>query len=211
MNFPKCTSIGDYNFYQTESYTYVRPQTLTVSGEGCLIGSHCFGTEVAPTKIVGKITSVGESSFHNLGSSANPLDIDWSTITHIGAQSFSKYNGAIYFKNQSVDFSSLIVAGSSSGYNGCIFSTTSNSGSISTNLQKMWLPETCERAYFYFHGRSANDPVHIYTNATAGKSSWYFGGTTSTDSKFTTGSSSPYVILHTSCTHEDFENGIYNS
>lgn len=74
----------------------------------------------------------------------------------------------------------------------------------------MWIPSTCEKIYMNHQGYSASDPLHIYTDATAGKNTWYFGDYVSTDSRFTTGTSGPYIIIHFGTTHEDFENGTYN-
>ena len=217
LNLPKCTNIGSYNFGSNGSYSCGSIQSLTVSNEGCSIGDYVFYGSSTPTplKYYGKITEIGHSSLiidSNRTSAASPLEFDFSNLRRAGNAVFSCYNSQLYVAGGSLDFASATQIGTSANYDGGIFSGGYNTGKVNCNVTKIWLPDTCSAFYTWIGGRSANDKIHVYTNATSGKSTWAFNGirTTDTANYDPASTSSPYVAMHYNCTHEDFENGIYN-
>lgn len=224
---PSCTSIGNYCFSYINSCK--KDRILTVSSEGCSFGKYCFyeckvddtdSTKInTPTKIQGKITSLQEYSFY-YNCKANTtlnIDIDFSTIEYLGSSTsgsgniFSMQNttGSFYnFIGGFVDFSSLKNA-----YNIIVFNGSNSASSPNRftyhNVTKMWIPNTCANIKSYLSGRSAESPLHIYTDATEGKSTWTLGGTVSTSSSLTTGTATPYIIMHFGATHDDFINAVH--
>ena len=236
---PECTCISNYCFSKP-SISPNGNRTLTVSEEGCTIGEQCFysysqndSIQGTPTKIIGKLISVGKQSFeYYSGNTKTPvtLDIDFSHLQYLTGK-YSQNTGWTFrlsggnnngwgqnyynFIGGMLDFSSLIecrysdyLTSTSSSY---IISMFSDNGGARGhhNVTKIWVPDTCQSINCALAGRSATSPIHIYTDATEGKNTWYFGGTVSTDSKLTTGSASPYIVMHFGTTHEDFVNAIH--
>ena len=101
LNFPNCTSIGHYSFKSLANNQANRE--LIVSDLGCSIGYNVFSNTStyvgtaglytnAPTKVLGKLTEVGASSFgwhiNQSGATFNPtsvvnIDIDFSSIRYL--------------------------------------------------------------------------------------------------------------------------------
>jgi hypothetical protein len=215
LNLPKCTSIGSYNFNNSSSYSYGNIESLTVSNEGCTIGDYVLSNSPGtPVNYYGKITEIGSHSFYISGrtTEANPLVFDFSNLRKAGSQVFGCYNAYLYVSGGSLDFASATQIGNSNSYDGGIFSGGYNTGKVNCNVTKIWIPDSCSTFYTWIGGRSANDKIHVYTDATAGKSTWAFNGVTTTNTATydPSSTSSPYVAMHYNCTHEDFENGIYN-
>ena len=239
INLPECSSIGNYCFAKP-SISPNGNRTLTISDKGCSIGEKCFYRnsynniiQGTPTKIVGKLISVGKHSFDYYSTSSSEpivLDIDFSNLQYLTGTYETSSTPVFYlgytgnsgwglncynFVGGMIDFSSFID-GRYEDYR----TATSTSSFIRLfdgyggtrghhNVTKIWVPDTCQAIYCGLAGRSATSPIHIYTDATEGKNTWYFGGTVSTDSKLTTGSASPYIVMHFGTTHEDFVNAIH--
>lgn len=215
LNIPKCSYIGDYNFNKNYgSYDEGFFPELVVSNSGCTIGKNTFYYNV-PRITVGKVTDVGEQSYFGIPktTSTNRFEFPFETLRSAGRRSF--YQGAydldFYVANNSMDFSMATHIGTGAGYDYAAFSNTNGQAPSKMHIEKIWVPSTCTNFYTFLGGMNASNPIHVYTDAAAGKSSWTFCTYASTDSRFTTGTSSPYVIIHYGTTHEDFENGTYNS
>lgn len=255
INLANCTSIGT-NCFNYPSSAYADGE-LVISNSGCSIDAGVFGrTDAAtsspsgyvtstPTKVTGKITSIGGNSFiyyiNNASTSIDAehtmnIDIDFSSIRY--GNSFSTSRTEVFFKllndgatsnnatvpffhftGGALDFSSYADTNyASSDYIPIFFSEaqTKSSGSSRYSLQqhnikKIWIPSTAVTLKIGLMGSSSAEPIHIYTDASAAKSTWYLAQMQMTNSAFTTGTSAPYAIVHTNCTHQDFENGTYNS
>lgn len=226
---PSCTSIGNYCFSKID--TIKKDRILTVSSEGCSIGRYCFGSckydtdkpgEInTPTIIRGKLTSVECDCFNYYCSSSDTtlnIDIDFSSIEYIGKNSGSSgsnysFNcqgyGYYNFVGGFIDFSSLKDAKASTGTLYLFQGSGASNRFHNHNITKMWIPSTCENIRTYLCGSSAESPLHIYTDATEGKSTWTFAGTASTNSSLTTGASPTYIIMHFGATHDDFVNAVH--
>lgn len=239
---PECTSIGNYCFTKP-SISPNGNRTLTVSEEGCTIGTKCFmyssyngAIQGTPTTIAGKLTSVGMGSFvYSSSSYTNPvvIDIDFSHLQYLtGLYTSSSSDNGVFringgasnswgqpyfnFVGGMIDFSSLIECRYDNNYDKTsstyIIPIFNEQGGTRGhhNVTKMWVPNTCQSINCGLAGRSATSPLHIYTDASEGKATWYFGGgTVSTDSKLVAGSASPYIVMHFGTTHDDFVNAIH--
>lgn len=235
LYLPQCSYIGSSCFNSSANLT-----KLTVSEDGCVIMANSFYTtsgypyNPVPDKIVGKVTRVGAGTF-NCNDAGNwdigkfTFDMDWTNLEYVGplntsggtsAFYFYSYNGYSSGKNfltipgGALDFKNLKQCGyyyNGSSYYGIRGSVWSRSGSDHMhNVRKIWIPDACTYFIIDIRGKSGSDPIHIYTDKTAGIENWRFSSYASTDSRFTTGASDPYIIIHWGSTHEDFENGIYN-
>lgn len=216
LDLPNCQFIGSYNFYWTTGMSYSDPYLhhLRVSDDGCKIGEYTFRYSL-PRQTYGKVTSVGRDSYYGIRSTSasDPFIFPFETLREASRNTFKlyTYDTEWHVLNNSMDFSMATYIGEGQSYDYAVFGpNNTNSAPSNMYIEKIWLPNSCINFYTFLAGRNSSNPIHVYTDASAGKSTWTFCNYQSTDSRFTTGTSNPFVIIHYNCTHQDFEDGTYN-
>ena len=205
LSVPMCTYIGSeaYRYYSSGD-NQVRLDELTIA-DGCEIHNGGAG-EYMPVVVNGKIGRIvcdkyGIGVWPNgvgSGNTSTPSTIDLSGLTSIHWNSDSNMqimDEYVYVSNGALDFQSLtdMSAENTSGNSFLSGSPYNN------NVVKMWLNKNLVISPLDFGNSNFSivdsSSVHIYTDAASRPSSW---------------PALSNAHWHFNCSHEDFENGIYN-
>lgn len=215
LNLPRCTYIGTDAFaytYSTGSSTNsYKINSLTI-GDGCTIYQSNF--PICPDTIVGKI---GHIQFDG-GALSSMFSLEWGgNVSHTadfsGLVTMSKslanesflfnFNGNVNTTVQfggAIDLKSLVSIVNSGNYAFRIFN---NARYDRGRITKVWINKDltlsgiAANSIYLLNALDSN--THIYTDAESKPDNW--GGTK-------VGGNGTW---HFGCTHQDFENGIYNS
>lgn len=219
LNFPRCTYFGENTFYVTYSTgtnTNYDQQinTLTIA-DGCAFNGMFVSR--APYNIVGKIGSItfptsSGGSFMSLEQNySTPHTADFSGLTSVAKhcniecnifRSYSYSYNTVHFGG-AVDLKNLVeVINNNSNYLYLFNLFSYSQGGIS----KVWISKDLRLSgnnlsQIYLFG-SLDSRTHIYTDASAKDASW-----TSGTNNLVGGSGT----WHFDCTHQDFEDGVYNT
>lgn len=202
--------------YVTSTPTKITGKITSVEGNCFYYGINNSSTSLTPETTMYidiDFSSIRYAEYYN--SSTNECCF---AISNSGASSSNRTVPFFQFAGGAIDFSSFV---DTKYYGNNYYYYFFNRGSYNDNdygrytmsqhnVRKIWIPSTANNLRIGLMGADSSDPIHIYTDASEAKSTWYLAKMPMTNSGFSTGTSAPYGIIHTGCTHEDFENGIYN-
>ena len=201
LNVPMCSYIGEnaYRYTSTSgsSYDAVRLNSLIIA-DGCEIHNGGAG-EYIPQNVQGKIGSLvcvdGDGDIWGQGTGNNPTSpstIDFSGLTTITiGYGYNVMNGYMYISDGALDFQNLISISALSGNAFFLYGSPGYN-----NISKVWLNKNLViSGSGGFFGSIDQAITHIYTDAISHQASW---------------PALSNANWHFNCSHEDFENGIYN-
>ena len=206
VSVPNCKYIGNNAFsetYTTGSNTSYRILNSLTIADGCELHGSCLYN--APKNVIGKIGAIHlDNSYHNMSinSGSNMYNMDFSglhTITSRSGNTSYIFEGntnshGICF-NGIIDLKNLVSIINDSSNSLFIFNSVNYSY---YGISKVWISKDLiiSNHSITYLLRSLTSETHIYTDADAKQSSWTNVG----------GSG----IWHFGCSHQDFEDGIFN-
>lgn len=211
LNLPRCNYIGDLAF----SSPYIGVLTSLTIGDDCEIHGGAFSK--CPYIIVGKIGSIKfdtSTSLFSLAEESNHShSADFSGLSSVSSyysnncyafQFNTSTNSTIQFGGV-IDLKNLVELISSGGSNTSLY-IFQYANYTHGRISKVWISKELTLGGNYpkniYLLSDLDSQTHVYTDATSKPDNWTQGGNTRICGSAT---------WHFNCTHNDFEDGIYNS